>query len=54
MTVLVFIFCGNKGNLDKIHAILNSLHRGLKFTMEYSDTALPILDIVVKKKKCKI
>ena len=38
----------------KLHHILNSLHPCLKFTLEYSQTNLPLLDILVINNEGKI
>ena len=41
-------------NLKKLQHILNSLHPCLKFTLEYSQTNLPFLDILVINNEGKI
>ena len=36
--------------LHHLHYILNTLHPDIKFTIEYSQTEIPFLDVLVKKR----
>ena len=39
---------------EELLETLNSIHRNIQFTMEYSDVAIPFLDILIKRDKTKV
>ena len=41
-------------DLKKLHAMLNSLHESIKFTVEYDNVKLPFLDVLVYKQNNKL